>query len=107
MQVTYEIRNAAIKAGVIDENDFVKLVDRSGLKLEKDGKVSGVAELIEQTKAEKAYMFAKPVEPVVVDTSSNPRKAPEPNAKPKLATEMTPEDYKIARANIAAGLAFN
>ena len=107
MKVTYEIRNAAIKAGVIDENDFVKLVDRSGLKLDKEGKITGIAELIEQSKTEKAYMFVKPAEPVVLTTSSNTRKAPDPDTKPKLATEMSPEDYKIARAAIASGLPFN
>ncbi len=99
LQVTYEMRNAALKAGVVDENDIVKLLDRSSLKLTKDGQVTGLSELIEQAKTDKPYLFVKPV---IVSNSSNPAKPPPQDNKPKMARDMTAEEYATSLAALKA-----
>lgn len=91
-----EVRAEAVKAGMIDL-DGIKLLDLSKLKLDDDGNVVGVAELIEAAKKAKPYLFGD------ASTSSQQKPPKAGDKKPKLATEMTPEEYKAARAAAVRG----
>lgn len=83
----------ALRAGMVDL-DGLKFLDTSTVRLEETGGVAGGAELIGQLKQAKPWLFAAP------SSSSVARVPPSRPARAKLATEMTDEEYRIARANI-------
>lgn len=88
-----ELKAAALKAGMVDL-DGLKLADLSKVKLNDEGEVEGADELMEAMKKAKPYLFGEP-------SSSNGAKPPKPgNQTPKLATEMTDEEYRKERAKL-------
>lgn len=54
----------AAKAGISDLDAAKKLIDRTNVKVNEDGTVSGVAEAIAQLVKDKPYITTKPVKPV-------------------------------------------
>lgn len=88
-----ELKVEAIRAGMIDL-DGLAFLDITKTHLEQDGNVAGGAELINQLRHSKPWLFLAP-------SSSSVAKVPSSNPiHQKLATEMTNEEYRIARANI-------
>lgn len=85
-----ELKASALKAGMVDM-DFLKLADISGLKLKEDGEVEGADELMAALKKSKPHWFGDP-------STSHGGKPPRKGADtPKLATEMTDEEYAAAK----------
>ena len=86
-----ELKAEALRAGIIDI-DGLKLIDRSDLKLTSAGEIEGGAALIAALKRAKPWLFA---------SASTSATAKPPAAHPprqKLATEMTDDEYRAARA---------
>lgn len=54
----------AAKAGISDLDAAKKLIDRTNVKINEDGTVTGVAEAIAQLVKDKPYITTKPVKPV-------------------------------------------
>lgn len=86
-----ELKTEALAAGMIDL-DGLKLADISTVKLNKDGEVQGAAELMVALKKAKPYLFGS------ASTSSSQRPPAADKQKPKLATEMTKEEYAANKA---------
>lgn len=86
-----ELKAAAVKAGMIDL-DALALADLSKCKLNDKGEVEGADELMEALQKGKPYLFADP------STSSTNKPPPKGETKPKMATEMTDEEYAAAKA---------
>jgi|SRR5580658_10774850 hypothetical protein len=88
-----ELKVEAMRAGMIDL-DCLTFVDLTKVHLGEDGDVAGGAELIGQLKHSKPWLFVPP------SSSSVARVPLSRPVRQKLATEMTNEEYRIARANI-------
>jgi len=88
-----ELKAAALHAGMVDL-DGLKLVDLSRAKLNEQGDVEGAAELMAELKRAKPWLFG--------GISSSSRATPPPAHPPraKLATQMTLEEYRTARAEL-------
>ena len=82
---------ATTAAGMIDL-DGLKLADLSTVKINKDGEVEGAAEMMEALKKSKPYLFG------TATTSTTTKPPPADKPKLKLATEMTNEEYAVARS---------
>jgi len=88
-----ELKTAATRAGMIDL-DGLKLVELSRLKANDLGELENIDELMAELKREKPWLFAG---------QSSSSRATVPPARPvrsKLATEMTTEEYRAARAEL-------
>ena len=94
-----EMKVEAMRAGMIDL-DGLKFLDLTRVQLEDGGGVAGGKEMIGQLKRAKPWLFAAP------SSSSVARVPPSRPARVKLATEMTDEEYRIARASIIKRSAF-
>jgi len=88
-----ELKVEAMRAGMIDL-DGLTFLDLTKVHLEEDGDVAGGTELIGQLKHSKPWLFAPP------SSSSVARVPLSKPVRQKLATEMTNEEYRTARANI-------
>jgi hypothetical protein len=88
-----EMKVEALRAGIVDL-DGLKFLDLTQVLLEDNGGVAGGVELISQLKRAKPWLFGAP------SSSSVARVPPSKPARPKLATEMTDDEYRVARANI-------
>lgn len=93
-----ELKASAIKAGMVDI-DGLKLADLSKVKLNEAGEVEGADALMEELKKSKPFLFGT----ATTTGSTTPPPKPAPGAQTK-ATEMTPEEYKVARAKIRQGI---
>jgi hypothetical protein len=92
---------AAIQAGIADL-DFLKLIDVATLELDDKGELKDGAAEMAKLKAAKPHLFG--TAPPAPRSSSNPQPPPVP-APPthKKATDLTADEYKKQRADIAAG----
>jgi hypothetical protein len=90
-----ELKALAIAAGMVDL-DGLKLADLSTVKINKDGEVEGAAEMMEALKKAKPYLFG------AASTSTTQRPPTSDKPKPKLATQMTKEEYQAAKAALIA-----
>ena len=97
--VLAEMKVEAIRAGIVDM-DGLKFVDAGNLQMGEDGSVVGAAESIALLKKEKPWLFAVP------SSSSVARVPASRPTRHKLATEMTDDEYRIARANIVRHTSF-
>ena len=90
-----EMKAAALKAGMVDL-DGLKLADLSKVKLLDDGSVEGADELMAALKEAKPYLFSD------AKGSSHTGNPPPPPKTPvaKKATEMTKDEYEVARKAI-------
>lgn len=91
--VRAELKVEAVRAGIIDL-DGLKLLDTSGVEFTSAGEVANAVQLIAQLRRAKPWLFG---------TGSSSSLASPPPAQPprqKLATEMTDDEYRLARAAI-------
>jgi hypothetical protein len=88
-----EMKVEAIRSGMIDL-DGLKFLDMAQIRLEESGAVAGGSELIAQLKRTKPWLFAVP------SSSSIARVPPSKPTRQKLATEMTDDEYRVARQSI-------
>ena len=85
-------RAEAARAGMIDL-DGLRLLDLSGVKLGPNAEVAEAATLVAGLKRDKPYLFAR--------SSSAPASAPPQAASgPRRATDMTVEEWRLARAEL-------
>jgi hypothetical protein len=88
-----ELKVEAVRAGIIDL-DGLKLLDFTSLELTPDGELANGAQLITQLRRAKPWLFS--------GSSSSSVASPPPAQPPrqKLATEMSDDEYRAARAAI-------
>lgn len=91
--VRAELKAEAVRAGMVDL-DGLKLVDMAAVRLNEAGEVEGAAMLMAQLKRDKPWLFGG------FSSSSRASAPPAHPARAKLATEMTPEEYRAARAEL-------
>jgi hypothetical protein len=91
--VRAELKVEAVRAGIVDL-DGLKLLDPRDFELTSDGGLANGAELMTQLRRSKPWLFG--------GTSSSSPANPPPSQPPrqKLATEMSDEEYRAARAAI-------
>jgi len=88
-----ELRAEAIRAGMIDL-DGLKLVDTGEMVVADDGRVDGAAEMMKGLRARKPWLFGE-------RHSSSPGTPPPVRpAERKLATQMSYEEWRSARADL-------
>lgn len=90
--VQAELKAEAIRAGIVDP-DGLKLLDTSNTKLNKDGDVEGASVLIAELKRAKPWLFGG-----LSSSSSSSLVPPATPPRQKLATDMTEEEWRTARA---------
>lgn len=59
MRIDQALTNKLVPGGVVDLEAALKLVDRSKVQIDDNGNVSGIDEVIESLKTDKAYLFNK------------------------------------------------
>jgi hypothetical protein len=91
--VISELKVEALRANMIDL-DGLQFLDMGQIHLGNDGNVADGAEIIGRLKRAKPWLFATP------SSSSIAKVPPSVPARQKLASEMSDEEYRIARANI-------
>ena len=86
-----ELKVEAVRAGIVDL-DGLKLLDLKDLEVTQDGEVANAAHVVAQLRRAKPWLFG--------GTSSSSSASPPPAQAPrlKLATEMTDDEYRVARA---------
>jgi hypothetical protein len=86
-----ELKAEAVRAGMVDL-DGLKLLDTSTLTVGDQGEVAGVAAVMDRFRRTKPWLFGA--------QSSTTTAVPPPSQPPraKQATEMSPEEYRLARA---------
>ena len=91
--VRAELRMEAVKAGMIDL-DGLKLADLAQVSVGEDGEVQGGATLMNRLRGEKPWLFTR--------ASSSSTASPPPGAavRQRLATEMSLDEWKLARAEL-------
>lgn len=91
--VRAELRMEAVKAGMIDL-DGLKLADLAQVSVGEDGEVQGGAALMNRLRGEKPWLFTR--------ASSSSTASPPPGAavRQRLATEMSLDEWKLARAEL-------
>ena len=88
-----QLQAAAMHAGMIDL-DGLKLVDAARAKPNQHGELQGAAELMADLRREKPWLFGGN------SSSSRVNAPPAQPPRAKLASEMTPEEYRAARAEL-------
>ena len=88
-----ELKTEAIRAGIVDL-DGLKLLDATQAEFTSEGQLANAARLVAQLRHGKPWLFGA--------TSSSSAANPPPAQSPrqKLATDMTEQEYKEARATI-------
>lgn len=91
--VQSELKAEAVRAGMVDL-DGLKLIDSSQVALGPTGELEGGAALMERLRQVKPWLFTQ--------ASSSSRAAVPPSSPPrqKLATEMTLDEWRAARAEM-------
>jgi len=89
-----ELKAIAVKAGLVDV-DGLKLLDLSGVSLDKDGNLVGGDALIEAAKKSKPYLFGG-----AGGTGSTEKPPAKKAGEPKNAKDMTADEYRAARADL-------
>ena len=89
--VLSELKAEAVRAGMVDL-DGLKLLDASTVAIGERGEVTGAATAMERFRRAKPWLFG--------GASSTTTAVPPPSQPPraKKATDMTPEEYRAARA---------
>ena len=88
-----ELKVEAVRAGIVDL-DGLKLLDLKSVELTPQGELTNGAELIAHLRRMKPWLFGS-------SSSSSPATPPPPQPpRQRLATEMTDEEYRAARAAI-------
>ncbi len=97
-----DLKAQAVAAG-LEDMDLLPLLDRSGIKMDDDGNVTGVKEAIEAFKAKKPDYFKKASgggEPKPKPKVTGDGGAPKPgDTPPDNVKQMKPEEYRAWKAN--------
>lgn len=93
----------AIKNGITDVDAAKKLIDRSKIQIDDDGKVQGIAEAVQQLVKDKPYLSTGTSTPSV-GSGTNPSN-PGNDGKVKLSDMNDPVYYQANRDKIRAALA--
>lgn len=88
-----ELKAHAVRAGIVDL-DGLKLVETDGLTLNDSGELDGAANLMSSLKKKKPWLFGE------ANSSSTALPPPSAPLKKKLATDMSVEEWRTARADI-------
>lgn len=92
-----DLKAQAVAAG-LEDLDLLPLLDRSGIKMDDDGNVTGIKEAIESFKAKKPDYFKKAAgggEPKPKPKVTGDGGAPKPNeTPPETVKTMKPEEYR-------------
>ena len=88
-----ELKAEAIRAGMVDL-DGLKLMETGGLTLDAKGEVAGASELMRELKRNKPWLFGG------ASSSSTARAPAAQPPRPKLANEMSVEEWQAARAEL-------
>ena len=91
--VLAEMKVEAMRAGMVDLDGLIFL-DLAHIDLDDEGNIAGATELINKLRHKKPWLFSTP------SSSSGAKVPPSRPARQKLATEMTDEEYRVARANL-------
>ena len=91
--VRAELKAVAVRAGMIDL-DGLKLIDVDELKLDADGNVKGAGEVMRDLRRSKPWLFGG------ASTSSSASAPPAQPPRPKLATEMSYDEWQAARTDM-------
>lgn len=86
-----ELKAEAVRAGMVDL-DGLKLLDITDAKVNERGEVEGAAALLAGLKRAKPWLFGRS------SSSSSSSAPPVQPPRQKLATEMTDDEYRAARA---------
>lgn len=86
-----ELKVEAVRAGILDL-DGLKLLDLNEVQVTPSGDLANGAELIAQLRRTKPWLFSTP------SSSSGASAPPAQPPRLKLATEMSDEEYRVARA---------
>ncbi len=88
-----ELKAEAVRAGMVDL-DGLKLIDTSQIKLGEGGEVQGAGHLMHSLRRSKPWLFAQ-------SSSSSPATPPPAHPpRPRRATEMSVEEWRVARAEL-------
>lgn len=88
-----ELKTQALKSGMIDL-DGLKLIDPAEISVDETGEVKGAANLMSRLQRDKPWLFLS-------KNSSSLASAPlSTPSRAKLATEMTLEEWRAARAEL-------
>ena len=88
-----ELRTEAVRRGMVDL-DGLKLITGDGVSIDADGNVHGVQAVMTKLRRDKPWLFAAPSSSSVAGV---PASIP---ARTKLATEMTLDEWRLARADL-------
>ena len=91
--VRAELRMEAVKAGMIDL-DGLKLANLTQVSVGEDGEVQGGAALMDRLRSEKPWLFTR------ANSSSTASPPPGAAVKQRLATEMSLDEWRLARAEL-------
>jgi len=86
-----ELKAEALKAGLKDV-DALKMFDTSGIEIDDNGDVVGVAELIEEMKTTKSWAF----ETTANDTTSDKKTPGKSSPSSRSALDMTDEEFEAS-----------
>ncbi len=88
-----DLKVAAVRAGMVDL-DGIKLLDMASVQTSEDGRVTDAASVMQTLRRAKPWLFGAGI------TSSLTDVPPSQPPRQKLATEMSDEEYRAARALI-------
>lgn len=88
-----ELKAAALKAGMVDL-DGLKLADLTKVKINDKGEIEGAEALMTELKTAKPYLFG------TTSTSSTHTPPPVDKTAPKLAKDMTKEEFNAGLAKL-------
>ncbi len=88
-----ELRAEATRRGIVDL-DGLKLIDTEGIEIDAKGDVQGISAAMTKLRRDKPWLFGAPSSSSVAGV---PAAAP---ARTKLATDMTLEEWRLARAEL-------
>ena len=88
-----ELKAEAVKAGMIDL-DGLKLIEATDIGIDEDGSALGAAAAMTQLRRDKPWLFGAPRSS---SHAAAPATAP---VRTKLATEMTLDEWRSARADL-------
>lgn len=99
MRIDQALTTKLVPEGVVDIEAALKLADRSKVKIDDNGTVTGAEEVIETLKKEKAYLFGQPGQPTV-GGPTNPGNQPSGPAKFKRSQLADSSFYQEHRKEI-------
>ncbi len=91
--IQLDLKAEAVRAGMVDL-DGLKLIDAGDVTIDDEGNVRGAAAVISRLRRDKPWLF-----PAQNSSSAAGVPSHAPN-RPKLATEMTLDEWRAARAEL-------